>query len=71
MSGGGRAALLVSVDHAVARCDRQKHLQTGDQEASAEPRWGPASAPETTSVTVSTNVISAVLNPDCLTWNST
>lgn len=39
LSGRGRAALLVSVDHAVARGDGQEHLQTGDKEASAEPRW--------------------------------
>lgn len=43
-AGWGRAALLVSVDHAVARGDCQEHLQAGDQETSAEPRWRPASA---------------------------
>lgn len=50
--GWGHAALLVSVYHAVARGHCQEHLQAGDQETTAEPRWRPASATETAPVEV-------------------
>lgn len=39
LPGWGRAALFVSVYHAVARGHCQEHLQAGDQETSTEPRW--------------------------------
>lgn len=40
--GGHRAALLHALHHAVDRCDRQEHLQAGDQEGPTLPGPRPA-----------------------------